>query len=225
MHGSAFIAGYVRTPFTSAKKGGLAGVRPDALGAHAIRALLERTGVPGEDVEDVLWGWPFRRRNRDSISDGVGLLAGLPQSSAGSTVNRWCGSSIQAVQVAGGMIVMGAGNAFVAGGTQSMSRVPMMGFNVMPPPSWSEEEVLDFINVGLTAERVAEQFGLSRKDQAAFAHKSQAKAMKAQKEGKLADEIAPFRVDNTLVANDGCVRETSMEKLADLKPAFKAGGQ
>ena len=105
-----------------------------------------------------------------------------------------------------------------------MSRVPMMGFNVMPPPSWSEEEVLDFINVGLTAERVAEQFGLSRKDQEAFAHKSQAKAMKAQKEGKLADEIAPFRVDNTLVANDGCVRETSMEKLADLKPAFKAGG-
>jgi acetyl-CoA acyltransferase len=232
MLGSAFIAGYVRTPFTSAKKGALAGVRPDALGAHAIRALLERTGVPSEDIEDVLWGCAFPEAEQGlNIGRVVGLLAGLPQSSAGATVNRWCGSSIQAVQVAGGTILMGAGEAFVAGGTESMSRVPMMGFNIMPPPSWSEEEVLDFINVGLTAERVAEQYGLSRKDQEAFAHKSQAKAMKAQKEGKLADEIASFRVENTLVSventlvsNDGCVRETSMEKLADLKPAFKAGG-
>jgi acetyl-CoA acyltransferase len=111
----------------------------------------------------------------------AGLLAGLPQSSAGAPVNRWCGSSIQAVQVAGGMILMGAGDAFVAGGTESMSRVRMMGFNVMPPPSWSQQEVLDFINGGLTAERVAERYGLSRKNQEKFAYRSQAKAMKPQK--------------------------------------------
>jgi acetyl-CoA acyltransferase len=225
MSGSAFIAGYVRTPFTFANKGALAGVRPDELGAHAIRALLERTGIPSEDVEDVVWGCAFPEAEQGlNIGRVVGLLAGLPQSSAGATVNRWCGSSIQAVQVAGGMIAMGAGDAFVAGGTESMSRVPMMGFNIMPPPSWSPEEVLDFINVGLTAERVAEQFGLSRKDQEQFAYKSQQKAMAAQKAGRLADEIAPIQVQNATVASDGCVRETSLEKLAELKPAFKAGG-
>src|SRR5271168_5579239 len=105
MHGSAFIAGYVRTPFTSAKKGGLAGVRPDELGAHAIRSLLERTGVPGEDVEDVVWGCGFPEAEQGlNIGRVVGLLAGLPESSAGATVNRGCGSSIQAIQVAGGVI-------------------------------------------------------------------------------------------------------------------------
>jgi acetyl-CoA acyltransferase len=225
MSGSAFIAGYVRTPFTFAKKGALAGVRPDELGAHAIRSLLERTGVPGEDVEDVVWGCAFPEAEQGlNIGRVVGLLAGLPESSAGATVNRWCGSSIQAIQVAGGMIAMGAGDAFVAGGTESMSRVPMMGFNIMPPPSWSPEEVLDFVNVGLTAERVAEQYGLSRKDQEQFAHNSQAKALKAQRAGRLAEEIAPVKAGNAIVALDGCVRETSPEKLAELKPAFRADG-
>jgi acetyl-CoA acyltransferase len=225
MSTSAFIAGYVRTPFTFAKKGALASVRPDELGAHAVRTLLERTGVPGEDVEDVVWGCAFPEAEQGlNIGRVVGLLAGLPQSSAGATVNRWCGSSIQAVQVAGGMIAMGAGDAFVAGGTESMSRVPMMGFNIMPPPTWSPEEVLDFINVGLTAERVANQYGLSRKDQEEFAYKSQSKAVKAQQAGNLAEEIVPVRVGNTLISSDGCVRETSMDKLADLKPAFKADG-
>ena len=225
MSGSAFIAGYVRTPFTFAKKGALAGVRPDELGAHTIRSLLERTGVPGEDIEDVVWGCAFPEAEQGlNIGRVVGLLAGLPQSSAGATVNRWCGSSIQAIQVAGGMIAMGAGEAFVAGGTESMSRVPMMGFNIMPPPSWSPEEVLDFVNVGLTAERVAEQYGLSRKDQEQFAYKSQAKALKAQQSGKLADEIAEVKVGNAIVAADGCVRETALEKLAELKPAFRANG-
>jgi acetyl-CoA acyltransferase len=225
MSGSAYIAGYVRTPFTFAKKGALAGVRPDELGAHAIRSLLERTGVPGEDVEDVVWGCAFPEAEQGlNIGRVVGLLAGLPQSSAGATVNRWCGSSIQAIQVAGGMIAMGAGDAFVAGGTESMSRVPMMGFNIMPPPSWSPEEVLDFVNVGLTAERVAEQYGLSRKDQEQFAYRSQAKALKAQQAGRLADEIAAVKAGNAMVAADGCVRETSPEKLAELKPAFRADG-
>ena len=191
-------------PTLSRIRGALAGVRPDELGAHAIRALLERMGIPSEDVEDVIWGCAFPEAEQGlNIGRVVGLLAGLPQSSAGATVNRWCGSSIQAVQVAGGMIAMGAGEAFVAGGTESMSRVPMMGFNIMPPTSWSPEEVLDFVNVGLTAERVAEIFGLSRKDQEQFAYKSQQKATRAQTAGRLAAEIAPIQVKNTLVALDG----------------------
>jgi acetyl-CoA acyltransferase len=225
MRTSIFIAGYARTPFTPARKGAMAGVRPDDLGAHAIRALLARTGVPGEDIEDVLWGCAFPEGEQGmNIGRVVALLAGLPITTAGATVNRWCGSAIQAVQIAGGMIAMGAGDAFIAGGTECMSRVPMMGFNPLPPPQWSAQEVLDFINVGLTAERVAEQYGLTRDDQDRFALASHSKAMAAQKAGNLAQEIAPVTVGNTVVEHDGCVRETSLEKLAGLKTAFKADG-
>ena len=222
---SAFIAGYVRSPFTPARKGALAGMRPDDLGAHAVKALLERTGVPAADIEDVVWGCAFPEAEQGlNIGRVVGLLAGLPVTSAGATVNRWCGSAIQAIQMAGGMIAMGAGDAFVAGGTECMSRVPMMGFNPLPPPTWSAQEVQDFVNVGLTAERVAEQYGLSRADQDRFALASHTKAMQAQTGGRLAAEIVPVALGNTLVAEDGCVRKTSLEKLADLKPAFKADG-
>lgn len=157
----AFIAGYVRTPFTFARKGALAGVRPDDLGAHVVRSLLERTGVAGEEIEDVVWGCAFPEGEQGlNIGRIVGLLAGLPETTAGMTVNRWCGSSIQAVQVAAGMLLMNAGEAFVAGGTESMSKVPMMGFNMVPHPSWSARQVEDFANVGLTAERVSRQFGV-----------------------------------------------------------------
>ncbi len=225
MSASAYIAGYVRTPFTPARKGALAGTRPDDLGAHAIKSLLQRTGVPGEDIEDVLWGCAFPEGEQGlNIGRVVGLLAGLPVTSGGATVNRWCGSAIQAIQIAGGMIAMGAGDAFVAGGTESMSRVPMMGFNVLPNPTWSAQEVLDFVNVGLTAERVAEQYGLTREDQDRFAHDSHSKALRAQQDGRLAAEIAPVPVGNALVGDDGCVRQTSLAKLADLKPAFRADG-
>jgi acetyl-CoA acyltransferase len=119
---------------------------------------------------------------------------------------------------------MGAGEAFVAGGTESMSRVPMMGFNLLPHPAWTEQQVLDFVNVGQTAERVADQYGLTRADQEAFAFASQLKARNAQKDGSLAAEIAPVPVGDALVSQDGCVRGTSLEKLAELKPAFKADG-
>jgi acetyl-CoA acyltransferase len=225
MNTAAFIAGYVRTPFTPARKGALAGMRPDDLGAFAIKALLERTGVPPEDIEDVLWGCAFPEGEQGlNIGRVVGLLAGLPVTSGGATVNRWCGSAIQAVQIAGGMIAMNAGEAFIAGGTECMSRVPMMGFNALPNPTWSAQEVQDFVNVGLTAERVAAQYGLTRDDQDRFALASHEKALRAQQDGRMTAEIAPVPVGNAMVADDGCVRQTSMQKLADLKPAFKTDG-
>ncbi len=225
MTASAFIAGYVRTPFTPARKGALAGMRPDDLGAFAVRALLERTGVPGGDIEDVLWGCAFPEGEQGlNIGRIVGLLAGLPVTSSGATINRWCGSAVQAIQIAGGMIAMNAGEAFVAGGTECMSRVPMMGFNALPNPKWSEQEVLDWVNVGLTAERVAAQYGLTREDQDRFALHSHTKALAAQQEGRLAAEIVPIPAGNALVSDDGCVRQTSLSKLADLKPAFKIDG-
>jgi acetyl-CoA acyltransferase len=99
----AYIAGYVRTPFTFARKGAFASVRPDDLGAHAVRELLKRTGARAEDIEDVVWGCAFPEGEQGlNIGRVVGLLAGLPESSAGTTINRWCGSAIQAIQIAAG---------------------------------------------------------------------------------------------------------------------------
>ena len=221
----AFIAGYVRSPFTFAKKGGLAAVRPDVLGAHVIRSLVDRTRVPVDEIEDVIWGCAFPEGEQGiNIGRVVGMLAGLPETVAGATINRWCGSSIQAVQMAAGMLKMGAGEAFIAGGTESMSRVPMMGFNLLPPPNWSRDEAEDYINVGITAERVAERYGISRAEQDRFGLRSQEKALAAQRAGRLAEEIEPVTVGNEVVATDGCVRETSLDKLASLKPAFMANG-
>lgn len=217
----AYIAGYVRSPFTFARKGALADVRPDDLGAHVIRALLARTSVPGEAIEDVVWGCAFPEGEQGlNIGRVVGMLAGLPRTTAGATVNRWCGSSIQAVQMAAGMLAMNAGDAFIAGGTECMSRVPMMGFNVLPHPSWSRQETDDYINVGLTAERVGREHSVSREDQDRFALESHSKALAAQQDGRLAAEIEPYGE----VDQDGCVRDTSLEKLGSLKPAFLEGG-
>lgn len=221
----AFIAGYVRTPFTFARKGGLANVRPDDLAAHVIRSLLARTGAPAEEIEDVVWGCAFPEGEQGlNIGRAAGLLAGLPESVAGMTVNRWCGSSIQAVQAAAGMLAMNAGEAFIAGGTESMSRVPMMGFNVLPHPTWTRETVDDFINVGLTAERVAQECNVTRPDQDQFAFVSHSKAAAAQSDGRLAQEIEPYQTSTGMVDRDGCVRETTLEKLSELKTVFLQGG-
>ncbi|MDY0013121.1 MAG: thiolase family protein [Rhodocyclaceae bacterium] len=221
----AYIAAYVRTPFTFARKGALASVRPHELGAHVIKSLLQRTGVPGNEIEDVIWGCAFPEGEQGiNLGRVVGLEAGLPEAVGGVTVNRWCGSAIQAAQMAAGMLAMNAGDAFIAGGTESMSRVPMMGFNLLPPPTWTSEQVDDFCNVGLTAERVARLHGLSREDQDRFGLASHMKAYAAQQDGRLGAEIAPITVNGLVVDKDGCVRETSMEKLASLKPCFLEGG-
>jgi len=225
MSKQAFIAGYVRSPFTFARKGALAEVRPDDLGAHVIRELLTRTKVDGSQIEDLIWGCAFPEGEQGlNIGRVVGMLAGLPETVAGATVNRWCGSSIQAIQMAAGMLMMNAGDAFIAGGTESMSRVPMMGFNPLPHPSWDKELVADFTNVGLTAERVSRMFNVSRQQQDEFAFKSHSKARAAQLDGRFDQEIAPYPLGNLLVDKDGCVRETTLAKLAELKTVFLENG-
>lgn len=222
---SAVITAYTRSPFTFASKGLLAETRPDDLSATVIRSLLDGLDVPPGDIEDVLWGCAFPEAEQGlNIGRTAGMLAGLPETVAGATVNRWCGSSIQAIQTASGMIATNAGDAFLCGGVECMSRVPMMGFNISPNPTWSKELADDYIKVGLTAEKVAALYGLSREDQDRFALASQTKASAAQQDGRTAQEITPIRVGDTTVAHDGCVRETSMEKLAGLNPAFKENG-
>lgn len=225
MRRDAFIAAYVRTPFTFARKGALAEARPDDLGAHVIRTLLERTKIDGREIEDVVWGCAFPEGEQGlNIGRIVGMLAGLPETTAGATVNRWCGSSVQAIQMAAGMLLMNAGEAFIAGGSESMSRVPMMGFNLLPPPVWSGKDVENYTNMGLTAEEVARRYNISRREQDSFALASHAKALTARDAGRLTNEITPYQAGDVLVSEDGCPRATTLEKLGELKTVFLEDG-
>lgn len=225
MRKDAFIAAYVRTPFTFACKGALAETRPDDLGAHVIRTLLERTKIDGCEIEDVVWGCAFPEGEQGlNIGRIVGMLAGLPETTAGATVNRWCGSSVQAIQMAAGMLLMSAGEAFIAGGSESMSRVPMMGFNLLPPPVWSGRDIENYTNMGLTAEEVARRYNISRREQDSFALASHAKALTARNAGRLTNEITPYQAGDVLVSEDGCPRSTTLEKLGELKTVFLKDG-
>lgn len=220
------IAGYVRSPFQPAKKGELARVRPDDIAAQMVRALLERTGVKPEDLEDLICGCAFPEGEQGlNMARLIGLIAELPQSVAGTTVNRFCGSSMQSAHMAAGAIQMGAGEAFICMGVESMSRVPMSGFNPLPNPALYELLPAAYIGMGETAENVAKKWKISREEQEAFAVESQRKAAKAQAEGRLKDEIAPITWKGGVVEVDGCLRpDTTAEGLAGLKPAFDEKG-
>lgn len=222
----AVIAGYVRSPFTFAHKGGLAKVRPDDLAARVVRALVERTAVPGEEIEDLILGCAFPEGEQGfNVARLTGFLAELPLSVTGVTVNRFCGSSMQALHMAAGAIAMDAGEAFICAGVESMTRVPITGFNPMPNPGLYERYPQAYMAMGETAENVARKFSVSREDQEAFAVDSHAKAAAAQTEGRLEAEIVPIPAKEGMVSKDGCIRPgTSPEGLAELKPAFLEGG-
>jgi acetyl-CoA acyltransferase len=224
---NAVIVGYARSPFTPAHKGELARVRPDDLAAQVVRGLLDRTGVDPEAIEDLILGCAFPEGEQGfNVARLVGMIAGLPRSVAGTTVNRWCGSSMQAVHVAGGAIALGAGHAFIAAGVESMTRVPMMGFNPSPNPALAEKDPGAYMSMGITAENLAAKYGISRAEQEDYAVLSHQKAAAAQSAGKLADEIVAIETpDGGRVVTDGCIRaEATAEKLATLKPAFNSEG-
>jgi acetyl-CoA acyltransferase len=222
----AVIAGYVRSPFHFANKGDLARVRPDDLTASVIKALIAKTGVDAKDIEDLLLGCAFPEGEQGlNVARLIGLIADLPLSVAGATINRFCGSSMQGIHSAAGAIAMGAGDVFLCAGVESMSRVPMMGFNPMPNPALNERMPAAYISMGITAENVAKKYGISRQEQEAFAVESQAKATAARQAGKLTDEITPIQNGKDQVVSDGCIREgTTLEALAGLKPAFDEKG-
>ena len=222
----AVIAGYARSPFAPARKGALAKVRPDELMAQVVRGLLERSGVDPTGLEDLIIGCAFPEGEQGlNVARIVGFLAGLPPSVAGTTVNRFCGSSMQAIHMAAGAIATGAGEAFVCGGVESMSRVPMMGFNPLPHPGLYERAPEVYINMGLTAENLARKYDISREAQEAFALESQQRAVRAANDGRYEAEIVPIENGGGPVAADGCPRpDTTAEALAALKPAFDAKG-
>jgi acetyl-CoA acyltransferase len=222
---SAVIAGFARSPYHLANKGALARVRPDDLAAQVVRGLVERTGVEPGDLEDLIVGCAFPEGEQGfNVARLIGLLADLPISVGGMTVNRFCGSSMSAIHYATGQIALGAGEAFLCGGVESMSRMPMVGMNFMPNPALAEKSAA-YISMGDTAENVAEKYGITRAEQEALAVESQKKAAAAREAGKFVDEIVPIQTKGGTVSEDGAIRGgTTAEALAGLKPAFHAQG-
>ncbi|HZS75301.1 MAG TPA: thiolase family protein [Ktedonobacteraceae bacterium] len=241
----AVIVSAVRTPIGRANKGALKDVRPDDLAALAVRAAVDR--VPQLDrslIEDVIIGCAFPEGEQGmNLARLVGALAGLPETAAGVTVNRFCASSLQAFNMAAQNIMLGLGDVFVAGGVESMSRVPMGGFNpsfnprlVKPregeksttpyPPCELEYGYSSYIPMGMTAENLAREYHISREAQDAFALRSHQRAIAATDNGIFKREIVPVPLPNgkTLEVDEGPRRDTSLEKLATLEPAFIKGG-
>jgi acetyl-CoA acyltransferase len=220
------IAGYARSPFTLANKGALARTRPDDLAAQVIRGLLDRTKVDPAEIEDIVLGCAFPEGEQGlNVARLIGLLADLPLQVGGVTINRFCGSSMSAIHYAMGQIAIGAGEAFIAAGIESMSRVPMMGFNPLPNPELAAKRAGAYMGMGETAENVARDYQIPRAEQEALAVTSQQKAAAARSAGKLADEIVPIKTKAGDVTEDGTIRaDTTAEGLAGLKPAFSKDG-
>lgn len=220
------IAGYARSPFHLAGKGALARVRPDDLAAQTIRGLIDRTGVNPAEIEDIILGCAFPEGEQGlNVARLIGLLADLPLSVGGMTVNRFCGSSMSAIHIAMGQIQIGAGEAFICAGLESMSRIPMGGYNPLPNPALAKANPGAYMGMGDTAENVATKYQITRGEQDAFAVKSQQKAAAARADGRLADEIVPITTKAGTVSEDGTIRpDTTAEALGTLKPAFNAEG-
>ncbi len=222
---NAVIAGFARSPFHFASKGALTRVRPDDMLAAVVQGLLKKTGVPAGEIEDLIVGCAMPEGEQGlNIARLVVLLAGLPDTVAGATVNRFCGSSMQAIHMAAGAIATGAGDVFLAGGIESMTRVPNGGFNPLPNPVLAARSQA-YISMGETAENLARKYKIGRERQEKLAVDSHARATAAQKAGKFNDEIVPIVAGNQTIDKDGCIRPgTTMEILAGLKPAFESAG-
>lgn len=219
---SAVIVGYLRSPFTPANKGALATVRPDDLAAQVIAALVQKIGVKAQDINDLLLGCAFPEGEQGfNMARMVALHAGLPVTVAGVTINRWCGSSMEAIHIAAGNIATGKGEVFIAAGVESMTRIPMGGFNPLPNPALYAKMPEAYLSMGLTAENVAKKFNIERKAQEEFALASHKKAAAADMSG----EIVGISTKAGVVDKDGTIRASSTpEDLAKLEPVFDAKG-
>ncbi len=230
------IASAVRTPFTRARKGELKDTRPDTLAALAIRGAVEKVpGLKGEDVEDVILGCAFPEAEQGmNVARIAALMAGLPDTACGMTINRFCSSGVQSIAIGAQQIQTGMCDVVVAGGVESMTMIPMGGIKPSANPEAMATKPEIYISMGATAENVAERYGVSREEQDRFAAESQARAERAQDEGKLSDEIMPVTVsfwdDNgeerevTLDHDTINRRGTTVESLNGLKPAFRPKG-
>ena len=238
----AYIVAAVRTPVGKAPRGVFRNTRPDDLLAHVIRTALAKTpGIDPERIGDVIVGCAMPEAEQGMNVARIGLLlAGLPDTVPGVTVNRFCSSGAQAVAMAADRIRLGEADLMLACGTESMSMVPMMGHRpAINPAVFDNEHVAIAYGMGITAEKVAERWKVSREDQDAFALQSHQRALAAIASGEFAEEIAPYTLDDrypdlaaqAIKADQRCIKtdegprkDTSLESLAKLKTVFRANG-
>jgi acetyl-CoA C-acetyltransferase len=224
----AVIVAATRTPIGRARKGSLVDARPDDLAAFAIDAALKQVpALPREEIADVMVGCGFpQERQGMNLARRVALLAGLPDTVPGTTVNRFCASSLQTIRMAFHAIRAGEGDAYVAAGVESITQVdgyPKDAEELHPKLFGDDAPIANvYIPMGMTAENVAERWDVSREDMDRFAQQSQERAVAAQDSGFFAREITPWDGVGT---DDGPRRESTLEKLSELEPAFKPGGK
>ena len=236
----AVVVSAVRTAVGKAPRGILKDTRPDDVAAIVIKEAVSRVpGLKMEEVDDVVLGCAFPESDQGlNLGRVVAMRAGFPHTVPGQTVNRFCSSGLQAIATAAYEIMAGATEVMVAGGVEFMSQVPIMGLTPSPNPYLVEHNPQVYTSMGLTAENVAEKFGVSREDQDRFALLSHQKAAKAIKEGKFKEELIPIlakvkevKEDGTVVVkevvfdtDEGVRYDASLEGMAALKPVFKAKG-
>lgn len=235
----AFILAAYRTPACRAYKGKFRNVRPDDLAAAAIAGLIERTAIDPIDVEDVILGCAFPEAEAGwDVARVAGLKAGLPYQVPGMTINRLCSSGLQSIALAAEKINAGQADCIIAGGTESMTRVPLGGNKFCPNPAMVADYPESFTGMGMTAELVADKYGIERDDMDEFGAASHQKAAAAIAAGKFADEIIPVDAENAQLVNgemqsnselvsvdDGVRGDTTAASLAMLQPVFKLNGR
>lgn len=240
MNSTAYIVNATRTACGKANKGSLRFTRPDSMGGEVIKELLKRTpNLNPEEIEDVIFGCSFPEGSQGlNVARQIAILGGLPDSVPGMTINRFCSSGLQSIAIAAERIMTGSADVIIAGGVESMSLVPMGGMSFQPNPTLVDTRPEMYINMGITAENVANKYKISREDQDEFAYQSHQKAVSAWKNGRFDSQITPIKVIEKKVSADGEIikeefvfkqdegprADTNVEALSKLRAVFKAGG-
>ncbi len=235
---TAYILAAYRTPGCRAKKGKFRDLRPDDLAAAAIRGAVERTGIDPATIDDVILGCAFPEGEQGmNVARIAAMRAGLPHQVPAQTVNRFCASGLQSIALAAERIIAGFAECIVAGGTESMSAVPMGGIKYSANPALVSEWPEAYASMGITAEMLAEKYAIGREEQDAFALSSHQKAAAASAQGRFAQEIIPVEAEHAALVggemtrqreivefDDGVRAETTLEGLGRLRPAFRVNG-
>jgi acetyl-CoA acyltransferase len=235
----AYIVSSVRTAVGKAKRGALKNYRPEEMGGVAVREAIARVkGLKPEMVDDLLIGCAFPEGPQGmNVARQIGQAAGLPDAVPAATVNRFCSSGLQTIVMAAQQIAFGQSDVVVAGGAESMTQVPMGGFYFSPDPEIVKDDPAVYMDMGNTAENIAEEFGISREEQDRFSLRSHERALKAMKDGKFSEEIVPIQVREVVYkdgktetvefefkVDEGPRADTALASLAKLKSVFRQDG-
>ena len=223
---NAVIVGYKRSPFTFARKGEMANIRPEDILSQTINQLLNEIQINKNDIEDIITGCAYPEGAQgNNIAKIVSFMTDMPEHVAGMTVNRWCGSSMQAIHDATGAIAINSGDVFLCCGVESMTFIPMNGLTYDPHPQLNKDNPNVYMSMGITAENVAKKFDISRKEQQDFAISSHTKANSARETNMFDNEIVSIMNNDQIIDKDGGIRpNTSHEILDGLKLAFDENG-